>query len=48
MTGSRRIVGLLLLLAAVASLQACANTIRGIGRDMHQTGHAVEDAVKGG
>jgi predicted small secreted protein len=42
-----RSLSLVLLLTTVVSLTACSNTIRGVGRDMHQTGHAIEDAVKG-
>jgi predicted small secreted protein len=43
----RRALSLVLLLTTVVGLTACSNTIRGVGRDMHQTGHAIEDAVKG-
>jgi predicted small secreted protein len=43
----RRPFAFVLLFATLAGLAACSNTIRGVGRDMHQTGHAVEDAVKG-
>lgn len=43
----RRTINVVLLFATFAGLGACSNTIRGVGRDMHQTGHAIEDAVKG-
>ena len=33
------------LLAALA-LAACDNTIRGVGRDLRETGKAVEDVAK--
>jgi predicted small secreted protein len=47
MTMPRRVIALAALIATLAGLAACANTIRGVGRDMHQTGQAIEDAAKG-
>ncbi|HEX9904592.1 MAG TPA: entericidin A/B family lipoprotein [Propylenella sp.] len=47
MTMLRRAVLLAVLAAMGLSLAACENTIRGIGRDVHQTGRAIEDAAKG-
>ena len=38
---------LLVLAAASLGLAACENTIRGAGKDLHETGQAVEDAIKG-
>jgi predicted small secreted protein len=43
----RRPLFLVLLLAAGIGLAACENTIRGAGRDMQETGAAVEDTVEG-
>jgi entericidin B len=34
-----------LALAAVLALSSCANTIRGAGRDVSNTKHAVKDAA---
>ena len=42
-----RCVFLGVMFATLAGLAACANTIRGVGRDMHQTGQAIEDAAAG-
>jgi predicted small secreted protein len=39
--------GIVVLVLAALGLAACANTIRGAGRDMQQTGDAVEDTVQG-
>ncbi len=39
-------IGVVAALIAALSLTACANTIRGAGRDVRQTGDAVEDAVR--
>jgi predicted small secreted protein len=47
MTILHRAVALTVLLATLVGLAACANTIRGFGRDVHQTGRAIEDAAKG-
>jgi predicted small secreted protein len=47
MTLFRRALCLTLLAATLAGLAACSNTIRGIGRDVHQTGRAIEDAANG-
>lgn len=33
-------------LAAVVFLASCANTIRGVGRDVSNTAHATEHAAK--
>jgi predicted small secreted protein len=35
-----------ILVAALLSLSACANTIRGVGKDVKQTGRAVSQAVR--
>jgi predicted small secreted protein len=32
-------------LIAVMALSACANTVRGVGRDVNATAQAVEDSV---
>ena len=32
-------------LCAILALSACANTVRGIGRDVNATADAVEDSV---
>lgn len=32
-------------LAAVLMLSSCANTIRGMGKDVHQTKHAAQNAA---
>lgn len=34
------------LVAAAVSLAACENTIRGAGKDIDETAHAVGDVVK--
>ncbi len=47
MTLLARCVFLGLVFATIAGLAGCANTIRGVGRDMHQTGQAIEDAAQG-
>ena len=47
MTNLRRAVFLVVLVSTCVGLAACSNTIRGVGRDMHQTGRAIEDAAKG-
>jgi len=46
MTTIRRSL-LFLLLAASFGLAACENTIRGVGRDVQETGEAVEDTAEG-
>jgi predicted small secreted protein len=33
------------LLACALIVSACANTVRGVGRDVNQTADAVEDSV---
>ena len=38
---------LLAIVTLIAGLAACANTIRGVGRDAQQTGQAIEDTVEG-
>ena len=38
---------LLTAVSLVIGLAACANTIRGAGRDVQQTGQAIEDTVEG-
>lgn len=37
----------LLLVATALGLSGCANTVRGVGTDMKNTGEAVDDAVNG-
>ena len=45
---SARSAAIFALLAASAScLAACENTVRGVGRDMQETGEAVEDTMQG-
>ncbi len=34
------------VIAASLALSACANTVTGVSKDIKQTGHAVERAVK--
>ena len=43
---SRRITALSLCLAAIVTLSACANTVRGVGRDVGNTVDATGAAVK--
>lgn len=43
----RRVFFLIVVAALGVGLAACANTIRGVGRDLHQTGNAIGDAVEG-
>ncbi|MCO5065540.1 MAG: entericidin A/B family lipoprotein [Rhizobiaceae bacterium] len=45
MTLSRLAPVAILSLALLAS--ACANTVRGVGKDVKQTGQAVEDTLDG-
>ncbi|MBN9245486.1 MAG: EncA/B family entericidin [Mesorhizobium sp.] len=33
------------VIAAALMLAGCANTVRGVGKDVKSTAHAVEDAV---
>ncbi len=40
-----RIAPLAAILACALLVSACANTVRGVGRDMNQTADAVEDSV---
>lgn len=40
-----RIVSLAAVLACALAVSACANTIRGVGKDVKSTARAVEDAV---
>lgn len=35
------------IIALVFALTACANTIRGVGRDIHSSANAVGDAIDG-
>lgn len=35
-----------LVIASTLALSACANTIRGVGRDVKQSAQAVEDSVR--
>jgi predicted small secreted protein len=35
----------IVILACALALAACANTIRGVGKDVKGSAHAVEDAV---
>ena len=35
-----------LVIASALALSACANTIRGVGRDVKQSAQAVEDSVR--
>jgi predicted small secreted protein len=44
---SKRTVALVAALVAALAVSACANTIRGVGRDVQQTGDAVQDAARG-
>lgn len=44
MTNSRFFTALALIAAIFAA--SCANTVRGVGKDVNQTADAVEDAVK--
>lgn len=37
----------LLLIASALGLSACANTVRGVGTDLKNTGDAVDDTVNG-
>lgn len=41
----RLVVTSMLLLACAASVTACANTIRGVGKDIKDSAHAVKQAV---
>ena len=47
MTTIRRSVLLALLATLGFGLAACENTIRGVGRDVQETGEAVEDTAEG-
>ena len=47
MTALRRPLYILLLAAFGIGLAACENTIRGVGRDVQETGEAVEDTAEG-
>ncbi len=42
----RRAVVLTAVLGSMVLLTACANTIRGAGRDIDQAGQATQDAVR--
>ena len=45
---SARSAAIFILLAAIGvGLAACENTVRGVGRDMQETGEAVEDTMQG-
>jgi predicted small secreted protein len=41
----KRSIAVVTALVAALALTACANTIRGAGRDVQQTGDAIEDAT---
>jgi len=41
-----RIAPLAAILAATLALSACANTVRGVGKDVKGTVNAVEDTVQ--
>jgi predicted small secreted protein len=41
-----RIAALAAILATALFVTACANTVRGVGRDVQQTGDAVEDVTQ--
>ncbi|MBZ8133977.1 entericidin A/B family lipoprotein [Afifella sp. IM 167] len=43
----RRGVFFLVLAGFGLSLAACEHTVRGVGRDVQETGQAVEDTVQG-
>ncbi len=40
-----RIAPLAAILACALFVSACANTVRGVGRDVNQTADAVQDSV---
>jgi predicted small secreted protein len=40
-----RLIPVVLIISAL-TLAACANTVRGVGRDVKATANAVEDTVK--
>ncbi|SJZ51464.1 entericidin A/B family lipoprotein [Consotaella salsifontis] len=42
----KRFAVLSLILAAAVTLSACANTVRGVGRDVNSTADAVQDSVQ--
>lgn len=42
---SNRFTALTAIVAAAILLSACANTVRGVGRDVQQTGDAIEDVT---
>ena len=42
----KRIIITAALLAAGLALSACANTVRGVGADVKQTGRAVQDVAR--
>ncbi|MCQ8781304.1 EncA/B family entericidin [Mangrovibrevibacter kandeliae] len=42
----RRFAVLTLTLATALLLSACANTVRGVGRDVNSTADAVQDSVQ--
>jgi predicted small secreted protein len=41
-----RLASIAAALACVMAVSACANTVRGVGKDVKQTANAVEDAVE--
>ena len=45
MSNRQRVLLLVILAAFGFGLTGCANTIRGIGRDIENTGDAIEDAA---
>ena len=42
---SNRLIAIVAGLVSVLVLSACDNTIRGVGRDVQETGNAVEDVA---
>ncbi|RCS25388.1 entericidin, EcnA/B family [Phyllobacterium salinisoli] len=42
---SSRVAPLVAILCAI-SLTACANTVRGVGKDVKSTAHAIQDTVE--
>lgn len=40
-----RLAPLAAILACALAISACANTVRGVGRDVNSTADAVEDSV---
>lgn len=42
----KSVIAIVAVLAATVTLAACDNTIRGAGKDIRQTGDAVQDATR--